>query len=131
MKAYKIISTVLNVILAVLYLLFIFTVSCMFEVFPWHDADGTYMLYMVLLWLPLCVVSLVRVAVSLVFKQFDKGLASLVCLNAIYIPLIFLLGFVNISFAALKVIGVISVITMILYIVLSVISARKSIQKSK
>ena len=125
MKAYKIISAFIDLLLAILYLAFAFTVSCMFEPFPWYDADGSYMLFMVVIWLPLCGVSIVRIIASLIAKRFNKLFASLVCLNAIYIPLIFALGFLSISFVMLKVIGIIAVITMILYIVLSVLAVRK------
>ncbi len=126
MKVYKVVLTVINILLAVLYFAFMLVVSCMFELFPWYDSDGAYMLYMLVIWLPLCVVSLVQIVASVIAKRFNKGFASLICLNAVYIPLIFALGFVNISFETLKTICIIAVMTMILYVALSFCGLRKN-----
>ncbi|MBQ4602210.1 MAG: hypothetical protein IJB24_05040 [Clostridia bacterium] len=119
MKAYKIFEGIVNVLLTVLYLAFAFIVSCMFEVFPWHDGDGVYMLYMLVVWLPLCFLTIIQIFSSLIAKRFNKPLVTLASLNAVYIPLIFILGFADISFTALKVIGIVAVITMFVYSVLS------------
>lgn len=119
MKVYKFFDGFLNVLIALLYIIFAFIVSCMFECFPWHDGDGVYMLYMLAVWLPLCVLTLIQIITSLIFKRFNKPLVTLASLNAVYIPMIFLLGFSDISFTALKIIGIIAVITMLIYSVLS------------
>ena len=119
MKAYKFFDGVLNVLIAVLYLVFAFIVSCMFEIFAWYDGDGVYMLYMLAVWLPLCFLTLIQIILSLIVKRFNKPLVTLASLNAVYIPMIFLLGFANISLTALRIIGIIAVITMLIYSVLS------------
>ena len=119
MKVYKFFDGLLNALLTILYLAFAFTVSCMFEVFPWYDADGVYMLYMLAVWLPLCFLTLIQIILSLIAKRFDKPLVTLASLNAVYVPMIFLLGFADVSLTVFKLIGVIAVITMLIYSVLS------------
>ncbi len=91
----------------------------MFEFMPWYDGDGAYMFYLAVVWLPLCVVTITHIAASLIAKRFNKLLASLSSLNAVYIPIIFLLGFAEISLTGIRVIGVIAVITMLIYTVLA------------
>ena len=93
MKVYKFFDCLINILITALYLMFVFIVSCMFEVFPWFDGDGVYMLYMLVVWMPLCVLTLVQILLSLIIKRFDKPLVMLASLNAVYIPMIFLLGF--------------------------------------
>ncbi len=125
MKVYKFLDALINILLSILYLVFAFIVSCMFEVFPWYDGDGVYMLYMVVVWLPLCVLTLIQILSSLIGKRFNKPLVMLASLNAVYIPMIFLLGFVDISLTALRIIGIIAVITMLAYSVLSIRRLKK------
>lgn len=117
MKVYKLFSTLITVLLALLYLVFIYSVSCMFSFFGWYDAEGYYMLTFVGIWLPLCVLTLLQIIVSVIAKRFDKPTAMLLCLNALYIPVIFLLGFADVSLTVFKTIGVIGIITMITYVV--------------
>ena len=119
MKVYKFIDGFFNILLALIYLLFIFTVSCMFEFMPWYDGDGVYMLNWAVVWLPLCVLTILQIVSSLVARRFNKLLASLSSLNAVYIPIIFLLGFADVSLTGIKIIGVIAVITMLTYSVLA------------
>ena len=119
MKVYKFIDGFFNILLTLIYLLFIFTVSCMFEFMPWYDGDGVYMLNLAVVWLPLCVLTILQIVSSLVARRFNKLLASLSSLNAVYIPIIFLLGFADVSLAGIKIIGVIAVITMLTYSVLA------------
>ena len=119
MKVYKFIDGFFNILLALIYLFFIFTVSCMFEFMPCYDGDGGYMIYMAVVWLPLCGITILQIAASLIAKRFNKLLASLSSLNAVYIPMIFLLGFADLSVTGIKVIGVIAVITMLIYTVLA------------
>ena len=119
MKVYKFFDGLVNILLAMLYLVFAFIVSCMFEFFPWHDGDGVYMLYMLAVWLPICFLTIIQITVSVIARKFNKPMVTLASLNAIYIPLIFILGFADISFTALKIIGIIAVITMITYSVLA------------
>lgn len=119
MKVYKFFDILINILLAAFYLAFAFIVSCMFEAFPWYDGDGVYMLYMVVIWLPLCVLTLLQIFLSFIAKRFNKPLVMLASLNAVYIPMIFLLGFADMSLTALRIIGIIAVITMLVYSVLS------------
>lgn len=119
MKLYKIIDGFLNVLLTLIYVAFAITVSCMFDFLPWYDGDGLYMLYMAFVWLPLCFLTIIQIASSLIVKRFNKLLASLSSLNAIYIPIVFLLGFADISLTFVKVIGIVAIITMSLYSVLA------------
>lgn len=119
MKVYKFFECLISILLTVLYFAFAFIVSCMFEIFPWFDGDGVYMLYMLVVWLPLCIMTLIQIILSFAVKRFNKPLVMLASLNAVYIPMIFLLGFADISLTALKIIGIIAVITMSVYSVLS------------
>ncbi len=119
MKVYKFFECLISILLTVLYFAFAFIVSCMFEIFPWFDGDGVYMLYMLVVWLPLCIMTLIQIILSFAVKRFNKPLVMLASLNAVYIPMIFLLGFSDISLTALKIIGIIAVITMSVYSVLS------------
>ena len=119
MKVYKFIDGFINLLLTLLYLAFAFIVSCMFEVFPWHDANGAYMLYMLVVWLPVCVLTIIQILISLIARKFNKPLVTLAALNAVYIPLIFVLGFAEVTLNVFKIIGVVAVITMVLYSVLS------------
>ncbi len=117
MKAYKFFSTLITVLLTVLYLVFVFSVSCMFSFLPWYDTDGFYMLNFALIWLPLCVLTLLQIIISVISKRFNKPTAMLLCLNALYIPIVFLLGFTDVSVSVFKTIGIIGIITMITYVV--------------
>ncbi|MBQ4560992.1 MAG: hypothetical protein IJA55_01520 [Clostridia bacterium] len=119
MKIYKFFNGVITGLLAIIYLMFIIVVSAMFKIFPWHDPDGGYMLRLLVLWLPMCFVTIIQIVLSLIAKRFNKPLVTLVSLNAIYIPMIFLLGFVNISLIALKLICILATVTMIIYTVLA------------
>ncbi len=120
MKIAKAISYVSDILLAVLYLLFVLTVCCMFDVLPIYSADQTYLIYMAVLWLPLCVVTLVRVIMLVITHSWNKGIVTLACLNAVYIPAIFLCGYIfDMTETSLRVIGIFAVITMILYFLLS------------
>ena len=128
MKVYKFFDGVINGLLAVIYVVFIIIISRMFKIFPWYDGNADYMLSMVVLWLPLCFLTIIQIAMSLIVKRFNKPLVALVSLNAVYIPMIFLLGFINISFTALKLICILAIITMITYTVLA-FRRLKKIQK--
>lgn len=83
------------------------------------------MLSLMLVWLPLCVVTLLQIVASVLAKRFDKAVSILLCLNAIYIPLIFVLGFADVPLAVFKTIGVIAVITMIAYVTVFIMKNKK------
>ena len=125
MKAYRVISWILCIILTLIYIFFAYTVSSMFDIFPWYDGEGFYMLSLMLVWLPLCVVTLLQIVASVLAKRFDKAVSILLCLNAIYIPLIFVLGFADVPLAVFKTIGVIAVITMIAYVTVFIMKNKK------
>ena len=119
MKIAKAVSCVSNILLAVLYLMFVLTVFSMFEMLPLYSADQTYLIYMAVLWLPLSVVTIVRVVMLVVTHSWNKSMVTLVCLNSVYIPAIFLCGYVfEMTETVLKAVGVFAIITMILYFLL-------------
>ena len=120
MKASKVIGVIANVLLMVLYILFALTVSCMFEGMPGYSEDQSYLLYMLALWIPLCLVTVLRIIMMLVCRIWDKATVCLASLNAVYIPLVFGLGFIfDLTETTYKVIGICAVVTMILYFVLN------------
>ena len=125
MKVYKFFDILFDILLAVLYLIFAFIASRLFKIFPWYDADGGYMISFLFIWLPICVVTIIQIAISFFAKHYDKLVVSLAALNAVYIPLIFLFGYIGISLTALRVTCIIAILTMITYIVLDIRRIKK------
>ena len=127
----KIIAAVMNFLTALIYILFIFAVSSMFSFVPWYDESGTYLVYLVLIWIPLCVITLINVLLRLISRDYRRSLVSLACLNAIYIPLIFGLGYLSIKLWVVQLIGVTGSLTMLLYFVLTLIFFLKNKKRNK
>lgn len=125
MKALKFISCLMKWLIILLYLCLIYAASRMFSIFPWYDENGNYLLLLLLVWIPLCVFTLIHIVLLKITKKYYKPLAALEALNALYIPIIFLLGIVGITINGLRIIGVSAFITIIIYIVLSIVRARK------
>ena len=75
------------------------------------------MLTMLFVWLPLSLITIIQIVISAVAKHFDKLNTILLCLNALYIPLIFVLGFTDASLNVFRTIGVVGIITMVAYVV--------------
>jgi len=116
-KFYKVADKIVHGILFIFYLIFIFLVSSMFKFMPWYDEGGIYLLRLLLLWLPLSFMTIISVVIKFLTKDFNKAFVCIEALNAVYIPLIFLLGYVNIPLWVTQLIGLAGVITMIIYIV--------------
>ena len=118
MKALRIFSVILNVMLGALYLVFGFAITMMYPVFPWFSEDQSYMLYMFGLWLPICIVTILYVLTVILRKRFDKLTVGIACLNAIYIPLVFALGFVDVKLLTIRIIGGCALTTMVVFYIL-------------
>lgn len=125
MKALKITSGVVNILILILYFLLIYAVTAMFGIFPWYDADHGYLILMLMVWIPLCVLTLIHITLALLTKRFYKPIIALEAVNALYIPLLFVLGADGSSLTTVRTLGIFSLITIIMYIVLSIYRARK------
>ena len=124
-KSRKVILIIMNTLMGLLYLGQAFSVLQTFEFFPWYNEEGSFLMSMALLWVPLCLVTLVNIILRFCFKEYRKSLICIACLNSLYIPCIFALGYVNITIEWIKIIGCVSILTMILYFVLSLIFSIK------
>ena len=114
-KVLKISDIVLHILLALLYIFFIYVITTMFTFLPWYDANELYLIKMLALWLPLSLITILVLLIKFLKKEFKRLTVCLTALNAVYIPLIFCLGFLNIQLWLTQLICVFAVITMILY----------------
>lgn len=125
-KFLKASDIVLNILLGIMYLFFIYLAATMLSFVPWYDENGMYLISMLALWLPLSIATIIKVVIDFVGKSYDKVLICLAALNAIYIPIIFVLGFIeNIPAWPMPLTAMIGVATMITYLIKIINKYRK------
>jgi hypothetical protein len=100
-----------NALLVLMYLPLLYLILAKFKFIPWYASDASFILYY-LLWLPLCVVSIISVIIRFFTTASSRADIMLVCFNALVIPLLFLSDFVGMTVFG-YVIAVISLITVI------------------
>lgn len=121
----KVLLILSNILLAIMYIAFAYCITSMFEPFPWYSEESAYLVSMAFVWIPLCIVTLFCIILRFCFKHYRKSLICIACLNAIYIPGIFGLGFLNITLDGIRMIGICALFTMSLYFLLTLIFAIK------
>lgn len=114
-KVINISSLVLHGALLILYIWFIYIVSTMFSFVPWYDENAMYLIDMIYLWLPLSCVTILMLITRFITKTFDYFYVCISALNAVYIPILFVLGFVDHPFLLTAFIAVAACVTMVLY----------------
>lgn len=119
-KSKKIILIALDAIMIILYLYLGYCFTSMFSFMPWYDINELYLINLIGIWLPISFATIINILVKLIMRCYDKAIFSLACLNAIYIPILFGLGFISVPFWLTKTIGAIAIITIITYTVLCV-----------
>lgn len=117
-KFLKISDIVLNILLGIMYLFFIYLSTAMLSFLPWYDENGMYLISMLGLWLPLSLITIIKVILDFVGKRPDKALICFAALNAIYIPVIFILGFIEkLPDWPIPLTAMIGTVTMIIYLI--------------
>ena len=119
----KVVRVFLSVLLSILYIILAFFILSMLPFIPWHDAEGNYMLLFFVLWLPVCVISLILVVLSFISKRIYRARLISLCFNAVFIPLVFALGFAGLNWLN-YVLGVMVLISMAVYIVMFIKSIK-------
>ncbi|MBE6686416.1 MAG: hypothetical protein E7591_04200 [Ruminococcaceae bacterium] len=82
---------------------------------PWFDSNELYLIKMLMLWLPLSLLTIFSLAVRFLKKEFWQTEVCLCSANAVCIPLIFCLGYLNIPLWGTQLICVAACITMAAY----------------
>ncbi|MBQ3100818.1 MAG: hypothetical protein IJC50_07500 [Clostridia bacterium] len=104
-----------NALLVVMYVPLLYLILAEFKFIPWYASDASFILYY-LLWLPLCGLSIITVVTGFFTSAVGKTDTMLVCYNALVIPLLFLLDFID-SVGFGYVIAAFSVFTVIGFII--------------
>ena len=122
-KAGFVFRLVMNVILLVEYLFLLYTVVSSFSFVPWYDAGGGELLNYLVLWIPLCVTTIIILSAMFVTKNVYRPRVMLLCFNALVVPLSYLIETSGIGWL-LTALRVLCLICVIIYFVLFVISVK-------
>ena len=111
-KSGRIVLTVFNILLLILYIPLIYLCLARFDFIPWYASDASFILYYVM-WIPLCIITLITITISFITGYFSRSSSMLLCFNAMILPLFFAADFVGyvILDYILAVVGLIAVIT--------------------
>jgi len=94
-KKGSIFRIVINVLLVAVYLVLGYYILAMYPFIPWHDESGDYLLIYLALWIPVCALTLILVASIFISRRIYRARVILLCINAVFIPLVYLLGGVS------------------------------------
>lgn len=104
-----------NALLVLQYLPLLYLILAEFKFIPWYASDASFILYY-LLWLPLCITSILSVIVGFFTGSSKRADTMLICYNALVIPLLFLSDIVA-SAALGYIVSVISIFTIVVFVV--------------
>lgn len=111
-----------NALLLVQYIALLYLILAEFKFIPWYASDASFILYY-FLWLPLCLTTLITVAVSFFSGRRERSRIMLLCYNAMIMPLLFAADFMG-SAVLSCLIAAVSLITVAVYAVLTVLSIK-------
>ena len=83
-----------NALLLLEYIPLLYAVLAEFKFIPWYASDASFILYY-LLWIPLCVTTLITVVSCLFTARFIRSRIMMLCYNAMAMPLLFAADFVG------------------------------------
>lgn len=111
-----VIRGITGTICLILFAAFAVTALSVFDWIPWHDDTGMSQMIMVVLWIPECAISVIHILLMLASGALYRARVMLICINALYIPLYYLIGVLQLSsYASLSAIAVCSVITTLFF----------------
>ena len=106
----------LNVLILIQYFILLFLISSSFSFMPWYDADLNNSVIYLVIWIPLCVTTLALVISNIATKHIYRARITLLCFNALFVPLTFLIGYVGTEWLKI-VLCVITFLTILAYVV--------------
>ena len=109
------VSLVFNVILLLLYGIFIYASLGLFEGIPWYSDDVLF--YNYILWIPICAVTVIVIVLAFLTGMSGRSKLIILCLNALYIPCEAVLNAVK---STMSLIAIISFVTIITYVIIFV-----------
>ena len=114
---------ILNIFLLIQYIALVYLCLARFDFIPWYASDASFILYYVM-WLPLCITTLITIVVSFFTKKFNRTAVMLLCFNAMLLPLFFAADFVG--YTALDyILATIGLITVVSYSIICIKSLLK------
>lgn len=93
-KAGHIAFLLFNVLLLLEYVGLLYLILAKFEFMPWYASDASFILYYIL-WLPLCLTTLIVVVLNIASRVIYRLRIMLLCFNAVIMPLLFAADFVG------------------------------------
>ena len=102
---------ILNVILIVLYAVLLYAIAMML-----FGETENYILIYIALWIPVSVLSVLIVILNVLTRHIYRARLIMICFNAVFIPLIFLVGYTDLVWLN-GVLGALFAISALLYVI--------------
>ena len=118
-----VVRAVLYTLLLLMYLPLTFLILSTFPNMPMYDPDGNYLWLFFVLWLPICVVTILCFIFSLVNKKIYRARTMITSYIALYIPLVYLAGYLS-SQWLLYISGALAAVLIVCYIVIYIRALR-------